>query len=484
MPGPTILSRLGRAGQRPFFGLEQGRIPWQIHLVDEDLVPVHPVLILDWVEWEGPLDPGLERRGDLLPSDPSQVRERLEHLARRAFRRPVREGELHPYERLVESELAGGSELRAAFKTALLALLCSKDFLYLIEGSADGADRLLTDWELASRLAYFLWSTMPDDELLELAGEERLRDREVLRSQVARMLADPRAERLAASFSRQWLQLGRVGEFSPNVDLYPDYDPHLERSMVQETVSFVGEVLRRDLSVRELLVSDWTMLNPRLARHYGIEGVSGSGFRRVALEADHHRGGILTQASVLSLTSDGTRHRPVHRGVWISESIFGRSPPPPPANVEPIEPTPVDAEKATVRMQLRAHASNPACAACHSRIDPLGLAFDNYDAIGRWRTREHVPTGRGPDPPVDASGTLPDGRSFSGPDQFLDLLADDLDRFHAALVEKLATYALRRTMSVDDRAHLADIASRSAADGYRLRRLVETLVLSDLFLRR
>jgi hypothetical protein len=226
------------------------------------------------------------------------------------------------------------------------------------------------------------------------------------------------------------------------------------------------------------------MLNARLAEHYGIAGVEGDGFRRVALAPETHRGGLLTQASILSLTSDGTRHRPVHRGVWVMESVLGRIPPPPPANVPPIEPTPAKSPKATLRMKLDAHKSDPNCAACHRKIDPLGFAFDNYDAIGRWRTVEIVRDGSGDNPKVDASGELPDGRKFADAGEFKKLLLEDVDKFQAAFLEKLATYALRRGMTVDDREGLAALAREGKAADYRLGTIVEAFAVSELFQKR
>jgi hypothetical protein len=253
---------------------------------------------------------------------------------------------------------------------------------------------------------------------------------------------------------------------------------------VLETTSVFREVLTKNLSLREFLDSDWTMLNARLAEHYGIAGVDGDDFRRVALAPEARRGGLLTHASVLCLTSDGTRHRPVHRGVWVMESILGRTPPPPPANVPPIEPTPAKSPKATLRMKLDAHKSDPNCAACHRKIDPLGFAFDAYDAIGRWRTVEIVRDGAGDNPKVDASGELPDGRKFADATEFKKLLVEDLDKFTAAFLEKLATYALRRGMAVDDRAALAALARQAKGAEARLGSIVEALAMSELFQKR
>ena len=483
--GPTILARLGRSGRLAFVSLAEGRIPWQLPLMHDDGSLVHPLLILDWIEWEGPITTGEEeRRAQYHPEsvrNRSDLRACLQRFAERAFRRPLVGDEIERYVELVASESAAGANAADALRTGLSAILCSKDFLYLREGSLDNAEAPLDAWQLAARLAYFLWSTLPDEPLIAAARDGSLLQPPVLGAQAARMLADPRSERFASSFARQWLDLDRVGHFPPDAELYPDYDKHLERSMVGETTAFFREVLVRNLALDQFLISDWTMLNGRLARHYGLPAIDGDSFQRVPLEASFHRSGMLTQASVLSLTSDGTRHRPVHRGVWLSETIFGEFPPGPPANVEPIEANPVDAQKATSRMQLAAHAANPSCSACHERIDPLGFAFENYDAIGRWRTREQVASGLGDDPLVDASGTLVDGRTFVGAVEFQQLLVEDLERFRAAFIEKLATYALRRPMSVDDRESLSRISEKAAARGDGLADLVRVLVTSDLF---
>jgi mono/diheme cytochrome c family protein len=488
-PGPgNNLDRGGRHGSRPFISIKDGREPWQWKLTDEQGLPLWPVLIVDWVEWEGPLlDPGpTAAQRDFFPAGtgPEQAREILARFATRAFRRPARPAELDRLVALVERERKSGEPFAAALKTGLLAVLCSKDFFYLVEGAVDRDGGRINDWELASRLSYFLWSTLPDAPLLDAARDGSLGRPEVLRSHVQRMLRDPRIERFAAAFPRQWLRLGKVGMFPPDKKLYPDYDEHLQKSMVQETTATFREVLTKNLGLREFLDADWTMMNARLAEHYGIPGVQGDDFRRVALGPGSHRGGLLTQASILCLTSDGTRHRPVHRGVWVMEAILGRSVPPPPANVPPIEPTPAKSPKATLRMKLDAHKSDPNCAACHRKIDPLGFAFDAYDAIGRWRTVEAVRDGAGDNPKVDASGELTDGRKFADAAEFKKLLLVDVDKFNAAFIEKLATYALRRGMIVDDRAALAELARRSKAAEYRLGAIVEALALSELFQKR
>jgi len=253
---------------------------------------------------------------------------------------------------------------------------------------------------------------------------------------------------------------------------------------VLETKAYFQAMLRENRSLREFLISDWTIVNERVARHYGLPVPEGQGFQKVKLRPEDHRGGLLTQASILSLTSDGSRHRPVHRGVWVSEAIFGRTPPPPPPNVDPLEPTPLNEPKATIRRQLEAHATHAVCASCHRTIDPLGFAFDHFDAIGAWRTEERVDGGKGANPPVNASGVLSDGRAFDGPDEFKALLAADLDRFAEAFVGQLATFALRRVMTVDDAPRIKAIAEAAKADGYPLRAILENFVTSDLFLQR
>jgi len=489
VPGPSNLPRSGRAGRRPFFSLEQGRIPWQMKLTDEQGVPLYPFLIIDWIEWEGPIvtDQVHAKRDRYMPSEDSSIDEAKKCLTRfceDAFRRPVADAEVQRYVAIAAQELEAGAKLQEAVKTAMLAVMCSKDFLFLVEGDSQQPTDTLNDFEIANRLSYMLWSTMPDEELLALAHEGKLKDQTVLKQQLRRMLADPRAARFSVEFPRQWLQMHKLGMFPPDSKLYPEYDPHLERSMRGETSAFFGQVLDENLSLREFLDSDWTMVNPRLALHYEMDGVEEDGFQRVTLEKENHRGGLLTQAAILSLTSDGTRHRPVHRGVWVMESIFGKSPPPPPANVDPIEPNPVDSPKATIRMKLEAHKHDPNCAACHRKIDPLGLAFDNFNAIGQWRTEEIVRAGTGANPQVDASGVLPDGREFAGPGEFRQLLLANVDDFNHTFIKKLATYTLRRTMTIDDRDDLQRIAAQSRDQDYHLRDLVETFVLSDLFQKR
>ena len=383
----------------------------------------------------------------------------------------------------VETALKLGDSFESAVRQGLIATLCAKSFLYLEEGRASDPQQL-TEWELASRLSYFLWSAPPDERLLDRARTGKLHEPTTLLGEARRMLADPKAAAFAQSFPRQWLQLRKLGMFAPDKALYPEYDDNLEQSLIAETIGYFGEVLRSNGSIREFLDSDWTVLNERLAAHYGIEGVRGDELRRVALQPEHHRGGLLTHGSILGLTSDGTRHRPVHRGAWILESIIGKPPPPPPANVPSLETPASDQQKTTVRAKLELHRSDPNCTACHAKIDPLGIAFDNYDAIGRWRTIETVKDGTGADPTLDPSGRLPDGREFNDAKELRALLVADLDQFAAAFSEKLATYALRRGMTFVDRETLKQVVRQAKQQDYRLTSFVEGLVVSPLFLQR
>lgn len=490
VPGPSNIPRSGRHGNRPFASLKDGRMPWQIKLTDEQGRPRYPFLILHSVSWKGPIITDQERdlRDDYqakTEGDLPKAREALRTMATRAFRRPVAEDELNGFVGIVEAELKAGEKFPSAMKAGMAAILCSKGFIFLAEGEPDKMRHTLNDWEIASRLSYLLWSTMPDRELFALAEAGKLRDKAELARQVERMLADPRSKRFTDAFSSQWLRLRKVGMFPPDKVLYPDYDKNLEACMIGETRAFFREVLTGGFTLREFLDSDWTMANNRLAQYYGLPaaGLPSDDFQRVSFTPESHRGGLLTQAAILSLTSDGTRHRPVHRGVWVMESIFGKSPPPPPANVEPIEPNPVTSPKATLRMKLEAHIHDANCAACHAKIDPLGLAFENYDAIGRWRTTEKT-EGTGADPSVNPSGKFPDGRSYQNAAEFKKLLLADIEPFNHTFVEKLSSYALRRTMSYDDREQLKAIATASKAADYRVKDILTALVTSDLFQKR
>ncbi len=493
VPGPNPEGRRSRHSGTPnAFTTTRSRVPWQLKLTDDDFKPIQPTLIIDSVEWDGPIvdswPTAAHQRiffgGEKATKDAAYAREIVTRFAERAWRRPVQAKEIDHVLKPFEQAQKLGDSFELSVKNSLVAVLCAKSFLYLEEGNVAKAAPKLTDAELASRLSYFLWSTTPDQRLLDLARGGKLDQPATLRAEVQRMLKDARAAEFASSFPRQWLQLRRVGMFPPDKVLYPEYDENLEQSMVAETLGFFGDVLTRNGSLREFLDSDWTLLNERLATHYGIDGIRGDQLQRVSLKPEDHRGGLLTQGAVLSLTSDGTRHRPVHRGVWVLESIIGKPPPPPPANVPALSTPEAKAKKTTVREKLEQHRADPNCTACHNKIDPLGVAFDNYDAIGRWRTVESVRDGVGEDPKLEPSGVLADGRKFNDSVELKKLLLADTDKFAVAFTEKLATYALRRGMTFSDREELKRIAEQSKRGGYKLAALIESLVTSPLFLKR
>ncbi len=444
-------------------------------------------VLIDWVEWEGPLVTEAEksRRTGLLPPDDATadvIAEHLQRFAERAWRRPVKPAELADYLQAYRAELDAGEKHAAAYRVAMQGVLTSRHFIYLVEGDPVARERL-NDWELAARLSYFLWSSMPDDALYAAVQSGSCAG-DGLKTEVDRMLSDSKAQRLVNDFARQWLQLHRVGMFPPDKKLYPMYDAWLETSLRAEPVEFFRELFAKNLPIDAFIDSDWTMANARLCDFYGLPEPKSDGFQRVALKPEDHRGGLLTMGAVLGLTSDGTRHRPVHRGVWVSEAIFGKTPPPPPANVDPIEPTPPEGAKVTLRQKIEAHRNHASCAACHAKLDPLGLAWDNYDAIGQWRTREKVPQGRGEDPLIDPSGELPDGRKFADSVEFKRLLLDNREQVARAFIEHLCTYALRRVLTIDDHDDLREIETVAKASEYRVKDIVRAVALSKLLRKR
>ncbi len=339
----------------------------QTKVVDEQGRPVMPTLLVDWVEVEGPLTTEADRakREGLFPAnanDIGEVRTCLKRFAERAWRRPVSDVEIDRFVKFIAAEQEAGEKFAGAYKSALASMLISRSFFNLEEGSP-AEDRVrINDFEFASRLSYFLWSSMPDDKLFDAARSGKLHTAAGLAAELDRMLADPKIERFLDSFPKQWLQLHRVGMFQPDPNLYPEYDPWLEESMVMETTGYFAEMFKKNLPLREAVDSNWTMLNSRLAIHYGLPTPKQTELARVDFNPTTQRGGILTHASVLSLTSDGTRHRPVHRGAWLSEAILARTPSPPPPNVDPLEPVATDQPKTTIRAQLEAHRTNRTCA--------------------------------------------------------------------------------------------------------------------------
>jgi len=456
-------------------------------MFDENGNGIFSTVILDWIEWEGPLvsEEEQSRRKDVLPPDdatPEVVAEHLQRFAERAWRRPVKREELENYLESYRVDREVGLSMAEAYRGAILRVLTSRHFIYLVEGDPVVREQL-TDWELASRLSYFLWSSMPDEGLFAAAQSGALND-EGLRKEVDRMLTDDRINRFIDDFSRQWLQLHRVGMFPPDRKLYPVYDDWLETSMRAEPVEFFREMLTNNLPIDQFLDSDWTMVNARLCDFYGLPEPKTGDFQRVSLRPEDRRGGLLTMGAVLGLTSDGTRHRPVHRGVWLSEVILNKTPPPPPANVDPIEPVPPEGDKVTVRQRLEVHATDANCASCHATIDPLGFAWDNYDAIGQWRERELVPKGKGENPVVDASGIMPGGRPFQDANEFKQLLLEDRDKVARAFIEHLCTYALRRVLSYDDEEKLDAIQAEAEKSDYRVKDIIRAVALSDLVKKR
>ena len=448
---------------------------------------IFSTVLLDWIEWEGPLVSESEqsRRSGVLPPEdasPETVASHLRTFAERAWRRTVKSEEIEGYLRTLKAERDAGEKLPDAFRAAMQSVLTSRNFIYLVEGDPLAREHL-NDAELATRLSYFLWSSMPDASLFQAAAKGALRG-EDLGSQVDRILADSKNNRFIDDFSRQWLQLHRVGMFPPDKKLYPKYDNWLQASMRTEPVEFFRELFHKNLTLESLINSDWTMANARLCDFYGLPEPRTGGFQRVSLTPENHRGGLLAMGAVLGLTSDGTRHRPVHRGVWISETILGRTPPPPPANVPAIEPNPPQSPKATLRQKLEAHRDNANCAACHAKIDPLGIAWDNYDAIGQWRSREKLSAGIGEDPLVNPTGKMPDGRAFADATEFKRLLLEDRDKVARAFIEHLCTYALRRVLTFDDQEDLSAIQTEAKKNGYRVKDTVRAVALSNLMRKR
>jgi mono/diheme cytochrome c family protein len=364
----------------------------------------------------------------------------LKTLARRAYRRPVTESDVDELLGVFRTGRKEGADFEVGIKWALERLLIDPDFLYRAEpdpsGAASGSAYRLTDLQLASRLSFFLWSSVPDDELLEVAAGGRLSDVRVLEHQVRRMLRDPRSSTLATNFAGQWLHLRNLGAVAPDVNAFPEFDDNLREAFQLETELFFEHQLRSDRRVVELLTANYTFLNERLARHYGVPGVFGSHFRPVQLNSDVRRG-LLGHGSVLKVTSYATRTSPVLRGKWVLDNILGAPPPPPPPNVPELEDNKAQERPRSIRERMERHRANPVCASCHTRMDPLGFALENFDAIGKWRPSESGV-------PIDASGSLPDGTSFEGPSGLRQMLAGREQAFVATVTTKLLTYALGR----------------------------------------
>ena len=461
-----------------------------------------PGLKVHWMEVAGPFPeawPTESYRRVFGDADPkagtlADAEKLLRVLLPRAFRRPVAEGEEKPFVALVAKSLAMGQPFEAALRTGYKAVLASPKFLFLREPLGP-----LDDPALASRLSYFLWSTMPDDALAALAAKGELRKPEVLRTQVERMLKHPKARAFTENFTGQWLSLRDIEATTPDKMLYPEFEELLQWSAVRETHLFFEELLKNNLSVKNFVDSDFALLNNRLAKHYGIPDVQGVAFRKVALKPEQHRGGVLTHASVLKVTANGTTTSPVLRGVWVLDRIMGRPVPPPPPNVPAIEPDIRGAQ--TIRDQLAKHRATENCAGCHARIDPPGFALENYDVIGGWREKYRIVAERknwvnnrvgplakylaasqyGLGLPVDAGDVLPDGRKFATVEEFKKLLLADPEQIARCLTEKLVTYATGQPVGFGDHAAVARILGEAKKSDYGLRDLVQAVVASELF---
>ena len=401
----------------------------------------------------------------------------LSSLTRRAFRRPVTPADLQPLLAFYESGRREGDFDRGIEK-ALGAILMSPDFLFRVEqdprGAAPGTAYRINDHELASRLSFFLWSSIPDDELLALADQGKLRDPAVLRQQVRRLLDDRRSQALVSNFAGQWLYLRNLATVNPDPQAFSEFDESLRRAFQQETELFFESVLREDRSVFDLLDANYTFLNQRLAEHYGIPKIYGAQFRRVTL-SDANRGGLLGQGSILTVTSYPNRTSVVQRGRWILENLLGTPPPPPPADVPELKPHGKDGRALTMREQMEAHRINPTCSACHARMDPIGFALENYDAVGKWRIQNAGSK-------IDATGKLPDGTQFEGPAGLKKLLLSSYrDEFAGTVTEKLLTYALGRGLEYYDRPAVRSIMRQAGRDNYRVSALITAVVESTPF---
>ncbi len=487
-----------------------------------------PEAWVDWFELEGPLyeswPPPSHRLvlGDApqpKQDERAAARDVLARFMKRAYRRPVASAEVDEKLMLFDAVRKDSASFVQAIKTPLIAVMVSPNFLYLAEpdsavvapnegtkrtegtkgtknkvavesgpaksgAAAITAARRLSDHELASRLSYFLWSSMPDEELLRLADSGQLRDKGTLISQVNRLLADPKSDAFVQNFAGQWLGLREVGSNPPAADLYPQYDRHLEVSIVEESRAFFAEILKHDLSVMNFVGSDFVVINERLARFYGIPNVRGDQFRRVAVPDGVHRGGVVTQASVLTITSNGTRTSPVKRGTWVMKNLLGTDPGLPVANAGDIAPKVPGIDKATVRQRLEIHRTLAQCARCHNKIDPLGFALENFNASGEWRDREGFGykgrVGRD-DPKIDASSKLPDGTAIDGVDDLRNTLLNKEDLFLNCLAGKLFTYGLGRELGVADQPQIKTAVEHTKQNKYTLRSLIQFIATSEAF---
>lgn len=402
----------------------------------------------------------------------------LAGLTRRAFRRPVTDADVNPLLNLYRQARTDGADFDEGIGTALQAMLVSPDFLFRVErdrkGATPGSSQRLDDYELASRLSFFLWSSVPDDELLKLAGEGKLKDPAVRAAQLARMLEDPKSEAFIQNFGGQWLYLRTLSQAKPDADIFASFDEDLRFAFRRETELFLASILRNHDSVLDMLAANYTFLNQRLAEHYKIPGVYGAHFRRVELH-DSPRGGLLGQGSILTVTSYPNRTSVVQRGKWILENLLGTPPPPPPADVPELQAKAKDGRKLGLREAMELHRGNGICASCHGRMDPIGFALENFNAVGEWRDEDAGNR-------IDAKGKLPNGAEFDGPAGLKKLLLDQhRDEFVQTVAEKLLIYALGRGLEPCDRPTVRAITARAARENYRLTAFVSAIVESTPF---
>jgi hypothetical protein len=465
--------------------LESSRQPYEAsfnHFRHPRLSPaVYQVSITGPFADHGPGDTPSRRRIFIArPNTPGEeegcAKQTLSSLMRLAYRRPVSEPEVARILGFYRAARRGG-DYDAGVQAALGAILVSPSFLFRVEqdppGITPSTPYRISNLELASRLSFFLWSSIPDDELLAAAERGELHDAAVLEKQTRRMLADPRALSLVNNFADQWMHLRNLDSFKPDLRLFPDFDENLRQALRRETELLVEEVIREDRSVLDLLKSDHTWLNERLAKHYGIAKVYGTRFRRVPLTPDSQRGGLLRHGSILAVTSYATRTSPVIRGKWILENIIGTPPPRPPADVPPLNDNTVS-ESLPVRERLMQHRADVACASCHATIDPPGFALENFDAVGRWRSLEK-------EQPVDAAGGLPDGSEFSGVDGLEKALLARPEIFVGTLTEKLYTFALGRGVEYYDAPAVRNVVQKSRLADYRFSAMIINIVVSPPF---
>jgi len=458
IPGPEI-----PGSQEPMVAIREFQMKGPIH---EQWPPRGHQLVL------GELRPD-ELTDDLVP-------ELLATVAPKLFRRPVAPNVLEEYQQYYQQQRAEKSPIEA-YQSTLKAMMVSPFFLFQLEPAGQ-----IDQYALASRLSFFLWRSVPDDTLYQLAAAGTLSEPQTLIAQVDRMLEDPKSERFIEDFVGQWLEVDKVGEMQPDGNLYPEYDAALEMAMVEETTRFIHEMIQHNLPIANLIDSDWTMLNDRLAEHYGIQGVKGNEFRRVKLDKSQTvRGGLLTHASILNVTSNGTTTSPVVRGVWMLDRLLGTPAPPPPPDVPPIEP---DIRGATtIQEQLAAHRDIPQCASCHEKIDPFGLALENFDVIGGWRENYRALEGSGrrsklvDGQPISADGELPRLGKFENFEQFRAILFENQHFVYTNMADKLATYALGRTLDFSDREQIESITRLTQQHGGGLRTMIHALIQSPLF---